>query len=594
MTANFKFPHDLYFWGQDRLGSFVPLLSHIIVKLTGLNAAWSVSITNYLILIAGYLCISILFRSWSIKLILAVFWFFPPVNFLDFLMIAQPFGVQMSLLAVAIFIFNKINYSQSAFKRVMLISLISITLIVSMWVSDLTIISIFLLIALALFNYFRDYANRLQFRFKMRNIFKEPALYITLFWMFAGYIFIKYAKSHADQDIRYTKQMFNDLDTVFLTIKAISFQIIDILTFNYESNIFLGLFGWLSVIALFAITYFAIKMRGKITSNKWFWFFMTQAILAILAILVSYWVFRNGVSRRYFVLAYISLVLAILLISDKFPGKQKFGINILLILTTITGLLSSTVHIYYPERQKSKYENMKEFRRLGKAGIISEYWNSYITAIAAPNKITVTPNDRSYIRNIKMADSVFRQPDIYIIKDLWLDSFPENISQYGYNLQKAHKPFELGGATLCEYKVVKVHKLYTSKELRSASKKIITDNNSQSRLVIEVDSSSRYRYLVYGPFIDLNKGKYRITFNLRSSINTDSKKIAFLDATSGYGKMVLAKREIKQTDFSDTINYHPFEIAFEIDSLKKNIEFRVYYVGKDKLRFDSLELLQIE
>ncbi len=594
MTANFRFPHDLYFWGQDRLGSFVPLFSHLIMKLTGLNAAWSVSITNYLILIAGYLCISILFRSWSIKLILAVFWFFPPVNFLDFLMIAQPFGVQMSLLAISICIFNKINSSQSAFKRNMLISLISITLIVSMWVSDLTIISIFLLIALALFNYFRDYANRLQFRFKMRNIFKEPALYITLFWMFAGYIFIKYAKSHADQDIRYTKQMFNDLDTVFLTIKAISFQIIDILTFNYESNIFLGLFGWLSVIALFAITYFAIKMRGKITSNKWFWFFMTQAILAILAILVSYWVFRNGVSRRYFVLAYISLVLAILLISDKFPGKQKFGINILLILTTITGLLSSTVHIYYPERQKSKYENMKEFRRLGKAGIISEYWNSYITAITAPNKITVTPNDRSYIRNIKMADSVFWQPDIYIIKDLWLDNFPENISQYGYNLQKAHKPFELGGATLCEYKVVKVHKLYTSKELRSASKKIITDNNSQSRLVIEVDSSSRYRYLVYGPFIDLNKGKYRITFNLRSSINTDSKKIAFLDATSGYGKMVLAKREIKQTDFSDTINYHPFEIAFEIDSLQKNIEFRVYYVGKDKLRFDSLELLQIE
>lgn len=594
MTANFRFPHDLYFWGQDRLGSFVPLLSHLVMKLTGLNAAWAVSITNYLILIAGYFSISSLFINRGTKLILALFWFFPPVNFLDFLMIAQPFGVQMSLLAIAIYIFNKINPSQSAFKKIVLISLISITLIISMWVSDLTIISVFLLVALALFNYFRDYNNRLLFRFKMRNIFKEPALYITLFWMLAGYIFIKYAKSHADQDIRYTKQMFNDLDTVFLTIKAILSQIIDILTFNYESNIFLGLFGWLSVIALFTITCFAIKKRHSITSNKWFWVFLTQAILSIMAILVSYWVFRNGVSRRYFVLAYISLVLAILLISDKFTGKQKFSINILLILTAITGLLSSTVHIYYPERQKSKFEYMKEFRKLGKAGIISEYWNSYITAIAAPDKITVTPNDKSYVRNIKMADSVFRQPDLYIIKDLWLDNFPEDIIQYGYNLQKVHKPFKLGGATLCEYKVVKVHKLYTSKELRSASKKIIPDKNSQSRLVIEVDSSSRYRYLVYGPFIDLNRGKYRVTFNLRSSINTDSKKIAFLDATSDYGKTVLAKHKIQQSDFPDTLNYHPFEITFEIDSIQKNIEFRVYYVGKDKLWFDSLELLQIE
>ena len=594
MTANFRFPHDLYFWGQDRLGSFIPLLGSLILKITGMNAVRSVSIANYLMLITGYFCISTLFRKKITKFILAVFWFFPPLNFLDFLMIAQPFGIQMSLLAIVIFIFNKISSSQSALKNALLLSLISVIFIISIWVSELTIISVFLITLLAIYSNFLSDGKRPVHGNSIKTILKEPAIYVVIFWITAGLFFIIYAKNVADKDIRYTKQIFNNLNTILLTFREIIKQIKEILTFGYENNVFLGIFGWLSFTAIFTMFYLVIKKKREIVNDKWFRFFLIQSFLALLAISVSHWVFRNGISRRYFVFTYMSLVIAMLLIYDKLTGRHKVYTGILIATTAVFGLLSSTVHIYYPVRQKPKYEEMKEFRRLGKAGIISEYWNSYIPAIAAPGKITSTPNDKSYYRNRAMADSVFRQPGIYIIKDSWLDSFPDKIMQFGYTLEKANKPFELGGATMCEYKLAKTHKYYTYKELKTASKKIRTDKNSTTGRVVEADSSIKFKYLVYGPFITLNKGKYKVVFNLRSAVNTGDGTIALLDVTSKYGKLKLSGLKIKNSDFPDTSAYHPFELDFKIDSQVKNIEFRVYYTGKEKLWLDNVELIQTD
>ncbi len=586
MTANFRFPHDLYFWGQDRLGSFIPLLGHLILKATGMTAVWAVSVSNYLVLIAGWFSISTLFTGKGTKLVLAMFWFLPPLNFLDFLMIAQPFGIEMSLLAISIFIYNKIKRSQSVSKQILLTSLISIILIISLWVSDLTVISIALLISLTIYDWFKHQ--------KSKNILRQPGLYAVFFWIIAGFLFITFAKGEADKDIRYSEQLFNGLHYILLTVRDIFLQTYDILTFNYEDNIYLGFFGWLSLFTVLASGYYFSKIREKVIRDKWFWFFLAQTVLSIAAVHVSHWVFRNGVSRRYFVLIYISFVITILLITDKSERRQQTFINILLTLTAIAAALSSTVHIYYPERQVGKYEEMKEFKRLGKAGIIAEYWNSYITAVAAPDKITATPNDKSYVRNTKMADSVFRQPDLYIIKDSWLDSFPDRIDQFGYRLQQSGKPFELGGASLCEYKVIKIHDIYTFPELKTSSKTIITRSNSKSGFTIQADSSIRYKYLVYGPFVTLNKGKYKTVFNLKTSNNYGNKTMATLDVTSDYGKREIAALKVKQSNFTDTTSYHPFELTFGIDSLTKNIEFRVYYTGQDKLWFNKLELLQIE
>jgi hypothetical protein len=94
---------------------------------------------------------------------------------------------------------------------------------------------------------------------------------------------------------------------------------------------------------------------------------------------------------------------------------------------------------------------VSEFNQLGKIGIISEYWNSYIISCSNPNMIVATPNDKSIIKNYKFVVQVFKQKNIYIIKDMWLNEFPDTIQQFGHILVKNGKQFNLGGCTVCKY-----------------------------------------------------------------------------------------------------------------------------------------------
>lgn len=54
MIHYFKIPDDLYFWGQDRMGSLIPLLGQIPFKLLGFSALASEALVHYTILLVGF------------------------------------------------------------------------------------------------------------------------------------------------------------------------------------------------------------------------------------------------------------------------------------------------------------------------------------------------------------------------------------------------------------------------------------------------------------------------------------------------------------------------------------------------------------
>ena len=58
MIHYFELPNDLYFWGQDRMGSLIPLLAQIPFKIFNISALTSESIVHYLILLLGFLSFS--------------------------------------------------------------------------------------------------------------------------------------------------------------------------------------------------------------------------------------------------------------------------------------------------------------------------------------------------------------------------------------------------------------------------------------------------------------------------------------------------------------------------------------------------------
>ena len=103
MIHYFKLPNDLYFWGQDRMGSLIPLIGQIPFKIFNLSALTSESITHYTILLLGFLAFSTFIKSRFYKVIFAIIWFFPPMRLIDVTQFA--FGIHYSLIAISCYLF---------------------------------------------------------------------------------------------------------------------------------------------------------------------------------------------------------------------------------------------------------------------------------------------------------------------------------------------------------------------------------------------------------------------------------------------------------------------------------------------------------
>lgn len=450
MIHYFKLPDDLYCWGLNRIGSIIPLIGQIFFKIFNFSAIASEAITRYLILLLGFLAFSSFLKSHFYKIIFAVIWFFPPMRLID---ITQFYvGIHYSLFAICCYLFvtyKKERIQQHTLLRHGVLALITILLIAVIWVSDMALVSVFLLLTLELYFYLKTNT--------INSLFNKIEFYYTLIGLGIGYFFIHYAKNLSSNKQDYV--FFSDLNTIKETVRIFFTSIYDLLAFK-SNEPFTSVYTYL-VIILFAILLSQIKkIKLNEDAQKWIWLFLLDAALLFAIIMISKWTFLNGVPRRYFGCTYISLAFAILLLLDnsKIRSNQLLIIKTLLIITVVIGGVGTFYNIKYiwPKRLTPRVEFASEFVTLGQIGIISEYWNSYINSCVDPDKIKAIPNEQSAaVKNYQIIEEVFQQKNIYVIKDMWLNSFPDSLSQYGRLLVKEGVEFKLGDSDVCKYKIIR-------------------------------------------------------------------------------------------------------------------------------------------
>jgi hypothetical protein len=450
MIYYFKLPHDLYYWGLDRMGSLIQLVAQIFFKGFGFSALISEAITHYLILLAGYLAFSTFLKSNFYKIIFAIIWFFPPMRLIDVTQFA--FGIYYGLIAIACYLFNlneKGFIKNNSYKHHLILILITLTLITAVWVSDMALISIFLLLMVQIYFYLKT--NKLTL-----SIFKKLELYYGLAGILIGYFFIHYAKSIATNREDYS--VFSDLDTIKEVIVIFWNSLSDMLIFNANEP-FTSVYTYFVILILGVVIFQFKNIKLKKPVNKWLLFFLLDAILVFIVIMVSKWTFLNGVPRRYFTCTYISLAFTVLLALDNLEIKitQVKIIKTIVLTTVFIGGIGTLYNIKYiwPKIMTPRVEVVKEFERLGKIGIISEYWNSYITSCGNPDLIKATPNDESIVRSYDIVEEVFQQKNIYVIRDMWLQTFPDTLNQFGHVLIKNGEEFYIGDCYVCKYEKIK-------------------------------------------------------------------------------------------------------------------------------------------
>ncbi|RMF68106.1 MAG: hypothetical protein D6742_05940 [Cyanobacteria bacterium J069] len=445
MAYDLRLPQDLYYWGQDRLGSLIAILAHGLIQITPLSPVVAVSVVQYLFLIAGFIAFSSLFQSSLLKIILGVVWLLPLSPFGELIQSAHPYAPQLALIGIAVALANQLMQIEhlrkepvSGWRRIWTLSAISTCLMLSIWISDLSILICFLFIITVLF-------HRYQFDIFSLSVWRKPRpnradMLAVAVPFVAGLLFIIFAKSQAMRRVEGYSSL-NSPDEFFQVVSTLFNAAVETLTFRH--GILLGLHLILAI-ALFTAIAFTVyrslvnsQLPARLYPSPWFYFAIGSAGLSMAALLSLNWVHHNSVKLRYFTAVYFFCWLSILLLVQSFQGKTFRRISALLLCTALVSSFT-TPQAFALARSPSTIAQLQPFRALAPAGFIGDYWSSYLLCSVDPANLNCTPHERNWktpcnpqevsqtpseppfsssrLRCLRCTKNALSAPNIYVVK----------------------------------------------------------------------------------------------------------------------------------------------------------------------------------
>ena len=589
MSQSFNLPGDLYFWGQDRAGSLIPLLANFLVEAYKFPPVLAVSVIHYLILIAGFFALASFFRNRNLKLILALIWFFPSWHFLDHVILL--FGIQMSMIAIALYFLKIMHMAVKRYVRLAWLSLACLSFIIAIWVSDLALLSLIIVALIVAWKYRMMFRNRrILYFLKDRDILLNVVIMAA--WFIIGTAFILYAKHKATRIEAYHTHHLSHPDEIFASLKIIFYFIWRLLTFASQ-NFVESIYAW-AIIAGLPLIMLLSNTRTHFlkfcASHKWLIFFALNGILTFFLLILSHWVYINGTPRRYFTIVYISIWVAILLYIEVTGSSNRQLRMIILLIIVLLGSISSFNKFYFPKRLPSRITEMSDLQKLGDFGLISDYWDAYVSACVDPKHIVATPHDKAQVRNYYYAETVFKMPKLYLARDGWMNSFPDTITEFGHILSRKGSEFHLGNLYLCQYERVYYKRTFSGEEMQHQGKIVADPDSRFGKAVVTSNDFDHTKHFIYGPFLSLKKGTILVQFSLKSEPDFDTRNFAVLEISVDYGKKVLATQAIRSCDFQRRDIYQLFDLKTVLDKDYNGVEFRIMYRGGPDLYFDHVDL----
>ena len=583
MAFDYQIPPDFYCWGQDRGGTIIPLISQFFIHVFHLSPILSVSLSNYLLLTLGFIGFSKLFKQPFTILIFALLWFFPYERFINIL--SFPIGMSYSLIGISIYFLERLlhkkdltNFSKH-FHLLVSIGLWGLAI----WTSDLAFFTVLLLVFTLLF--YSKYQKTEHFPKKLFILYSTLGIAAVIF-------LILKLKTYAT-GVTENFQKFNSAEQIGESIGIVISDCLKVLTFQ-EDNFLISIGAWLILVVLIILVVILALSRKSIFSfkNPWILFLISDFLAVLAIIFLAHWVLLNNMGRWYFVAPYISGLLLVLFLLDSFV--EKMGKTLKAICVSCVIILGITP-IYTSLRANNwKYTPLRstilELNKLGEIGIIGDYWDAYRCSIANPENVKSTPHEGEDIKNTDRISEVFRQPKIYLSKDMWFDSFPDSIQQFGVMLYKYSDEFFLGGSNLCAYKPKKLNKIYTLGDLKFDS--TVLDKTSSSLKVYPEDKKHLNKHLVYGPDISLVPGTYRVRFFCASSGLPNNSKPLTIDISSGFGQKSLFQKDIGHAELVQGKQY--VTCTFTVENLEQHVEFRLLYSGFNPIEFKQMEVFQLK
>lgn len=449
MAQKFNLETDLYYWGQNRLGSFLPLISYCINTLLNMKSIIVTSIVQYILLCSACVVFLRYINGTVLKILFIFFWFFPAPIFQEHLFIGHPYASQYFCIAMGVLFFDFfIRKKGNRFYLFMSFAFFCL----SVWISELSLIFVFLsylgfLVFFGL-NLKRDIQNKQVIIKKVVTDILYVIVPIVLV-----YFLISYAKANSPEDAVYAK-IISDFTSFKLGLFQHFYELKQI-AFSPFSNFFaLSYLCFFIILLILSIS--CIKRRFVSYNSVLQLVFFLNAFASCLSLYYLEWVKGNGFGTRYWIYSYLSFFIFVFIdeaISIR-NSLQKIKLFVLTTLVSVQLIMSLQNGLDKSKTWDNEfcYQEIKKVKALGNCGIIAHYWYSYVLSSANPSDCISTPRETELNRNVWQIPQLFSQKRIFLVKNGWLERWPNSIVQYGHILKKVGTPFNISRLELCEYK----------------------------------------------------------------------------------------------------------------------------------------------
>lgn len=429
MAEDFRLPDDLYIWGENRIGSLMPMLAVPLVKL-GLTGLWAMSVVQYLFLLAAYFMWQSLFRSIWIKLALMFMLFIPIYPWQEFVMISHPVTLFVFFFGLSALLFDKAKAKMAlgAFssRDYWMAALVGF---VGLWSTEQLLVPMGLMWLLLLFPNGKSDFSALWKKLSNDAHFRKVALLPLP--VFVGLALLKVSFAHrarANFSKFVSPAEFVDQFTLII------FRLKKVLSFDHY--LWLSVFTWLCVLSILLLLVLAFRKKSlsKEMSNALpDRIFLIAAAAMFLMVLISKWALVNFTEPRYFVPVVFSLAIYF------FIKGERLKISPVFTLLMAVGAFTAFAQNHHFQRTNDiliRRRQMVEKLEIDRpTGIVASYWFAYVSgAVHSPMAMaTVFPGDNC--RNRRQVDEVLSKPEIVVINNQWDGELTDTLQLYGRTLE---------------------------------------------------------------------------------------------------------------------------------------------------------------
>jgi hypothetical protein len=440
MAEDFRLPEDLYIWGENRIGSLLPMLAVPLVKL-GITGLWAMSVVQYTVLLLSFFIWQSFFRSLWVKLALMFILFIPIYPWQEFVMISHPVTLFVFFFGLSALLFEKakakIALGAFSTRDYWMAAAVGF---VGLWSTEQLLVPLGLLWLVLLFpNGLTDLSGLWR---RLRNDETIRRIALLPIPVFLGVAALKLAFVHRTQ-ANFSKfvtpaEFVDQFGLIIFRLKKV---------LSFDHYLWLSVFTWLCVLSILLLLSVFIQKKSfskaKSESNAVpDIVFLFSAVAMFLMVLLSKWVLVNFTEPRYFVPVVFSM--AIFLFKKAENTKLSFAFAFLMAFGAFTAFEQNNFYNTTDDTIIRRRKLVEKLEITRPTGIIASYWFAYLSgAVHSPMALaTVFPGDNC--RNPHQVDEVLSKPEIVLINNLWQGELTDTMHMYSRTLV-AIAPYQVDG-----------------------------------------------------------------------------------------------------------------------------------------------------